>query len=84
MERIITIPNRNKEGWFYGITNVKVNWECPICGAIMGEPTLKGYCEDGEFYYVDNWTNPCGHLIRYCDLMPQEVLPLYYRKPLKV
>lgn len=80
MKRVITIPNRDSQGWLHGVTNVCVNWECPTCGAPMGEPVLRNYSEDGEYFSVHNWENPCGHLCKYGDLTPIKNLPPFYQK----
>ena len=80
MKRTITLPNRDNEGWLYGTRDVTVDWECPVCGQEMGEPELRNYCEDGEFYATHNWANPCGHHVNYGDLTPKEALPPFYRR----
>lgn len=66
--KTIVIPNRDLFGWLHGTKTVKVEWECPTCGQGMGEPKLESFCEDGEFYSVHVWDNPCGHLAKYKDL----------------
>lgn len=82
MKRTITIPNRDSAGWLNLIptVNVTVDWACPVCGEPMGEPVLRGFCEDEEFYSVHCWENPCGHLTTYGQLNPVEALPPFYRK----
>lgn len=67
----VTIMYRNNwfggDGWtFYPVT-VEISDNCPVCGAKRGTPSKNRYCEDGEFYYLDNWKNPCGHLDTYKD-----------------
>ncbi len=69
MTRTIIIPNRDKSGWLHGTRQVTVYWHCPICKTIMGEPRLQQFCEDGEFYNVHVWDNPCGHVAKYKDLV---------------
>lgn len=44
---------------------VTISSRCPVCGGPRGEPKLNRYVEDGEWYNVDNWTNPCGHVDGY-------------------
>jgi hypothetical protein len=34
---------------------------CPTCGQPRGPLTHGLACEEGEFYFVNNWTNACGH-----------------------
>lgn len=55
------------DGWTYYPVTVVISDNCPICNGKRGEPTLNRYCEDGDFYYVDNWINPCGHTDNYKD-----------------
>lgn len=68
MEKVITIPNRDKDGWLHGTIQVIADWKCPVCGNPMGEPKLQQFCEDGEFYSVHTWSNDCGHVCKYTDL----------------
>ncbi|MDH6674357.1 hypothetical protein M2277_005049 [Paenibacillus sp. LBL] len=66
--KLVTVPNRDKEGWLHGTKSILVKWNCPVCGEEMGTPEVKQFCEDGEFYSVDTWTNKCGHIAKYSDL----------------
>ncbi|MEU2487129.1 hypothetical protein ABZ593_21280 [Streptomyces sp. NPDC012617] len=40
---------------------VTIAAECPRCGGPRGEAKHHRFCEDGEWYSVDTWANPCGH-----------------------
>lgn len=53
------------DGWTYYPVTVEISDYCPVCGAVSGKPQRNNYCEDGEWYSVDNWENPCGHIDRY-------------------
>ena len=64
----ITVTNRDKSGWLHGTKNIVVKWDCPICGELMGEPKLKRFHEDGEWYSVHTWINECGHVAKYKEL----------------
>ena len=64
----IIIPNRDKQGWLHGTKEVVAVWECPVCKQEMGEPKWMRFCEDGEFYTVNVWTNQCGHIAKYSQL----------------
>lgn len=44
---------------------VEISDRCPVCGGPRGTPHKQRFCEDGEFYLVDCWTNPCGHVDKY-------------------
>ncbi|MEU6929035.1 hypothetical protein AB0A05_07705 [Streptomyces sp. NPDC046374] len=48
-----------------GIVTVDVAAECPTCGGPRGKAVAYRFCEDGEWYTVDRWTNLCGHLDHY-------------------
>lgn len=45
---------------------------CPTCGGPRGEPRMARQCDDGEWFNVSRWENPCGHIDRYADVL-QEV-----------
>lgn len=69
---IVTIPDHRamKALWgtsSYGIrtATVEIAGSCPKCGGPRGEPRMTRQCEEGEFYYVHAWTNPCGHVDDY-------------------
>ncbi|WP_432001540.1 hypothetical protein [Streptomyces sioyaensis] len=47
------------------IVMVTVAPECPVCGGPRGEGTSYRFHEDGDWFVVDRWTNPCGHLDEY-------------------
>lgn len=38
---------------------------CPQCGQRRGEPRDLNQCDDGAYYWVQIWTNPCGHIDHY-------------------
>jgi len=38
---------------------------CPKCGQERGKTYPYRFCEDGEWFTVDRWDNPCGHLDTY-------------------
>lgn len=69
---LITVPNRDSEGWLHDTKTVKVIWKCPTCSKEMGKPKLQLFCEDGEFYSVHTWSNDCGHIAKYKDLLITE------------
>lgn len=57
-----------RDGWEMRTPIANVVWECPECGAPMGEPKGKNFFEDGDAYHCDVWENDCGHVARYMDL----------------
>ena len=38
---------------------------CPVCGEKRGLPYGFNFYEDGNFYHVHRWENPCGHIDFY-------------------
>lgn len=68
----VTIMYRNSyhggDGWTYYPLTVVIAATCPVCGGKRGEPTMRRFCEDGEWYNVSTWQNPCGHIDRYQDI----------------
>jgi hypothetical protein len=58
--------------WGHGRTapvtrEVTISDHCPQpgCGARRGEPRGDSRCEDGAWYWVQIWDNPCGHPDRF-------------------
>lgn len=71
MKRTIRVIQRSADGWNMNIVQIAVNWFCPVCGKPRGEPVLKNFCEDGDWYSVDCWSNPCGHVDMYRDVLKE-------------
>ncbi|WP_327415479.1 hypothetical protein [Streptomyces sp. NBC_01233] len=74
----VRVTNRG-EGPGYsgvGIVTVTVAARCPQCGGPRGWDTVKTsrITEDGEHYYADAWSNPCGHLDLYADVLRESRL----------
>ena len=53
------------------VRTVTIPANCPVCGGPRGVDTVYNHhiFEDGEWYVVDRWDNPCGH-----DDLPADVL----------
>lgn len=43
------------------VREATISDDCPRCGAKRGQPRSTRQHEDGVTYYVDTWSNPCGH-----------------------
>lgn len=76
----VTVVNRALQSSLWGngyrsirqvIETVEISDKCPVCGGPRGEAHLQRYCEDGEWYDVSRWTNPCGHLDKYADVLAE-------------
>jgi hypothetical protein len=63
----VTVRDRAAESpWGSGMTSprtreVTISAFCAVCGGRRGEPTGQNLCDDGAFYWVQAWTNPCRH-----------------------
>jgi hypothetical protein len=53
------------DGWSYYPRTIQIADLCPQCGERRGTPYNYNFCEDGEWFSVDKWSNPCGHLDTY-------------------
>ena len=56
------------DGWTYYPMAVEISDDCPKCGQRRGTPEPQQFCEDGEWFTVDRWTNACGHVDTYKDV----------------
>ncbi|MFD3978362.1 hypothetical protein ACFWR6_07215 [Streptomyces griseus] len=66
--RVITRgTGRSYEG--LRIERVIVAAECPRCGGPRGAAINHRFCEDGEWYSCDRWTNRCGHVDDYATVL---------------
>lgn len=45
--------------------------ECPKCGGPRGEPESRSFYDDGDTYTANVWTNPCGHVDMYDDVLKE-------------
>ena len=62
----VTVSERDHN---LNIVTVTIASTCPTCGGRRGKPVLRPYCEEGQFYSVHTWTNPCGHVDYYPDVL---------------
>jgi hypothetical protein len=69
----VTVMHRNNyeggDGWTYYAKTVTISAYCPICGERRGAPTWHNQCEDGEWFSLNVWENPCGHKDLYKDVL---------------
>lgn len=67
----VTIRDHSRERpWGSGLTSpytrkITISAFCPRCGERRGEPRGRNSCDDGAYYWVEEWGNPCGHIDRY-------------------
>lgn len=47
---------------------------CPACGGPRGEPNMERQCEYDEWFDVSRWSNPCGHLDLYAEVLKENHL----------
>ncbi len=53
------------DGWNCYPMGIEISGKCPLCGRPRGKPYPFNFCEDGEWFTVDRWDNPCGHIDYY-------------------
>lgn len=61
------------DGWTYYPVVVEISDKCPICGELRGTPYNYHFCEDGEWFDVDRWDNPCGHIDKYANVWKEAI-----------
>ena len=68
----VTVRDRAAEARYWGrglggviLRTVTIAASCPRCGGPRGKPRVVRGCEDGEYYWVHTWDNPCGHIDHY-------------------
>ena len=69
----VTIRVRALENWGSGpftpeLCTVDISDTCPTCGGPRGEVRGMNQYEDGVYYHVNVWDNPCGHIDLYADV----------------
>lgn len=71
----VTIMYRNNwfggDGWTYYPVTVEIADRCPQCGGPRGKPKLHRFHENGDWFTVHVWENPCGHVDRYRDVLAE-------------
>lgn len=73
----VTVRDRSAESaWGVGITapvtrKVTISAYCRTCGRRRGEPRGLHQHDDGVWYWVQVWNNPCGHVDRYEDVLAE-------------
>ena|SRR5215471_17946342 len=73
----VTVRDRAAErAWGSGPTDPKtrqvtISAFCRTCGERRGTPTGLNSCDDGAYYWVQIWTNPCGHPDGYVDVLAE-------------
>lgn len=72
----VTVRDRLSENWGSGLgrvvtKRVTISVFCPQCGGRRGEPSSMRLCDDGEWYSVHAWVNPCGHTDYYADVLAE-------------
>lgn len=68
---IVTVVKRIHDGWTVTTPTIEIADTCPVCGGPRGEPYWHHFCEDGDWFTVTRWDNPCGHLDKYADVLKE-------------
>lgn len=68
--RSVCIPDRiEHEGFYWKL--VTLRWICPVCGGPRGTPHKVRSYDGSQSMVVDGWTNPCGHVDKYSDVIKE-------------
>jgi hypothetical protein len=73
----VRVRDRSAESsWGSGLTNpvvrtVTISAYCPRCVERRGTPSNLNQCDDGAYYSVDVWKNPCGHVDAYAAVVKE-------------
>lgn len=59
--------------WSPAIRTVEISAFCQVegCGQRRGEVRGFNGCEDGAYYHVNVWQNPCHHVDYYADVIKE-------------
>jgi hypothetical protein len=63
----VTVRDRSAEPpWGHGplrvaVRTITIDDNCPECGDPRGTPEGMNQYDDGVHYWVQTWSNPCGH-----------------------
>lgn len=60
--------------WYPRVAIITVPWVCPKCGGPRGAICGHNQCEDGEWFHVNVWDNPCGHVDYYSTMLMEAKL----------
>lgn len=74
----VTVRDRSSEpawgtgGRFDPVTRtIEISAFCPVCGGRRGEPFGINEHDDGAWYWVQGWHNPCGHKDTYVSALQE-------------
>ena len=67
--RIIDRGRRNGRHYQFEVREIDIGDACIHCGGPRGKMREYQHPEDGAFYTVNQWRNPCGHVEHYDDLI---------------
>jgi hypothetical protein len=70
---VVQVPDRaatwGRTGPAVLVRTLIISPRCPQCGEPRGEPYLHSFYEDGDWYVVSRWDNPCGHRDLYEEVL---------------
>ncbi len=69
---LVDVPDRSNwggNGHVPVIRRVEIRDTCIRCGGLRGRKQVHHFAEDGAYYVVDRWDNPCGHVDKYEDVL---------------
>jgi hypothetical protein len=67
-----------REGWIRHTLDIEISDKCPVCGGKRGKPYGYNFYDDGDWFWVNRWDNPCGHLDKYADCIKESLKAVRY------
>lgn len=61
------------------LTTVTISACCPVCAGRRGAPANRRQHEDGVWFQVSVWQNPCGHLDMYSAVIKEAAIREAYQ-----
>lgn len=70
----VRVPDRSNwgtSGPAVVVRSLTLSRRCPCCGGPRGNAYPFRFHEDGDWFTVDRWDNPCGHLDLYTHVLAE-------------
>ena len=64
-----------RRDWSISTPTIQISDSCPVCGGPRGKPYHFRFHELGDWWSVNRWDNPCGHVDKYRDVLKEVAQP---------
>ena len=74
---LMTVRVPDRSGWgtpgapLIVVRCLRISRSCPVCAGPRGNAYPFTFFDDGDWYHVDRWDNPCGHLDLYSNVLTE-------------